>query len=176
MGVDVPVRRPGVAGFTLIEVLLVIVIMAVMAAMIAPSFFHAAGPSLKDQGRRLVQALRLAADEATLTGSPLRWCARKGSYEFRALDGEQAWQALMATPFETFHFPAGMEISAVDPPHLDMVQADGEQEPLIGCVVFPPQGMMDVVEITLSGSAGEVLRIGLYPGPGGIAVEDSGHG
>jgi len=163
-------------GFTLIEILLVLVIMAVMAAMVVPSFFAASGPSLHDQARRLAQALRLAADEAALTGKPVRWVARAHGYAFETPDAEGVWQPMTERPYNDFTLPAGLLISAVDPAHApkteDSRQAKADGEPPIAHLLLPPQGVMEAAEITLAEEAdmvsSEAIRV--RPGPGGIRL------
>jgi len=163
-------------GFTLIEILLVLVIMAVMAAMVVPSFFAATGPSLHDQARRLAQALRLAADEAALTGKPVRWVARTHGYVFETPDIEGVWQPMTERPYNEFKLPAGLLISAVDPAHAPKQessrQAKADEEPPIAHLLLPPQGVMEAAEIMLAEEAdmetGAAIRV--QPGPGGIRL------
>ncbi len=162
-------------GFTLIEIMLVMVIMAVMAAMVAPSFFAASSPSAHEQARRLAQALRLAVDEAALTGRPLRWVAQRHSYGFESLDAEGAWQPVTEPPFSELALPAGIMISAVDPAHVPLQEdiAGGKQkEAILAHLLLPPQGLMEAVEITLTPESDTLAaaRIRLQPGPGGIRI------
>jgi len=168
------------SGFTLIEVLLVIVIMAVMTAMVAPSFFSAASPSLKDQARRLSQALRLAIDESTLTGMPIRWTAYRHRYVFESPDAEGAWQARDDAPYNAYPLPEGMLIAAIDPPALpEAAQAqdrrkNSDKEPVLAHLIFPPQGVMAAADITLAyeDDATSSLHILIRPGPGGVRVSE----
>jgi len=163
-------------GFTLLEILLVIVILAVSAALIAPSFFAASQPSLDDEARRLNLALKLASDEAALGGSPFRWSARSDGYVFESADSEGAWQALSEPPFAEYDLPAGIHIADVQPVNTSLSEAAEDAEKKNATVMarlfFSPQGVMKASEIVLAETArpGMRIRIQLRPGPGGIQI------
>lgn len=163
-------------GFTLIEVLLVIVIMAVMAAVIAPSFFAASGPSVEDEARRLVRLLRLAADEAALSGLPVRFAAFPHRYAFESPDAEGVWQERVDEPYGPHDLPLSMRIDSVEPAHLPETPVDthGKQdEPPLGHLVFLPLGVIEPARIRLirEGENPTEAIIRLQPGPGGIRLE-----
>lgn len=163
------------AGFTLLEILLVIVVFAVSTALIAPSFFTASSPSLYDEARRLNLALKLASDEASLSGHMFRWTARADSYAFESVDSKGVWQAVSEPPFEAYDLPSGISIMDVQP--VNTVLADDEKAkkreagPVMARLFFSPQGVMAISEITLAAAeSSQRISIQLRPGPGGIQI------
>jgi len=173
------VRKRYESGFTLIEIVLVIVIISVMTMMIAPSFFSATGTTVTQEARRLTQALRLAADEAVLTGRPMRWTARAHSYSFDLPDGEGAWQLQDEQPFETYTLPEGIRIVEVQPVDTSMTEITDQKgsEPVLAHLMLLPQGIAQPSSIVLAAKddGGDHITILLRPGPGGIAI-DKGQG
>jgi len=164
------------AGFTLLEILLVIVILAVSTALIAPSFFAASSPSLYDEARRLNLALKLASDEASLSGRMFRWSARTDSYVFETADSEGAWQAVTEPPFEAYDLPSGIGIVDVQPVNTSLTEDEKDKKktagPVMARLFFSPQGVMAISEITLANTVESSQRISiqLRPGPGGIQM------
>jgi type II secretion system protein H len=164
------------AGFTLLEILLVIVIFAVSTALIAPSFFAASSPSLRDEARRLNLALKLASDEAALSNRPFRWSARTDSYIFETPDANGAWHAVSEQPFGEYVLPSGISIVDVQPVNTllteDVKDAKKNTRPVMARLFFLPQGVMTASEIVLAETADSSQRISiqLRPGPGGIQI------
>jgi len=164
------------SGFTLLEILLVIVIMAVTSMMVAPSYFSAISVSVDDESRRLAQALRLASEEATLSGKMFRVRFRQHSYQFQSADQSGVWQPLQETPYKEHKLAEGIQIVAVRPSVLLTEQTGKEkqgQEAVLADVLFAPEGIRKIVDIILNTepSDGHPLTIQLRPGPGGIAVK-----
>lgn len=161
------------AGFTLLEILLVIVILAVSAALVAPSYFAASSASIDEEARRLSLALKLASDEAALSGSPFRWSATAHSYVFELPDGEGAWQAVNEQPYNEYELPAGIAIADVQPQNTSLSEDVKEKkEAVIAQLLLLPQGVIQSSEIILAveDGADRQLSIQLRPGPGGIQV------
>ncbi len=168
------------AGFTLLEILVVITIMAISIAMVAPSFISVSDADAGAEMRRLHQVLRLAAEEAQLTGMPLRWVARKDSYYFEMLNSEQAWDVLTDSPFEKYLLPTGVEISAINlsgAPALQRSVEEGDnekREEVLARLVLWPDGMFDAADVTISSDAADnpanSLQLQIRSGPGGIRI------
>jgi len=168
--------QAGEQGYTLIEIILVIVIMSVMTMMIAPSFFSATGTTAGQEARRLTQALRLAADEAVLTGRPMRWTAREHSYSFESPDSESVWQLQDESPFHAYSLPGGIRILAVQPVETTAITETTDQkesEPVLAHLLLLPQGIVEPSSIVLAdrGGEGDQVTILLQPGPAGISIE-----
>jgi len=164
------------SGFTLLEIMLVIVIMAVTAMMVAPSYFSAISVSVDDEGRRLAQALRLASEEATLSGKMFRVRFRQHSYQFQSVDQAGEWQSLQQAPYQQYKLAEGVQIIEVRPSAPLTEQADeGKKgaEAVLADVLFAPEGISKIANIILDTepAGAHPLTILLRPGPGGIAVK-----
>ena len=65
-------ERPGRSGFSLIEVLAVLVIFALMAGVVLPNFGIRGARILDEESRRLASTLEFARQRAVMTGKPHR--------------------------------------------------------------------------------------------------------
>jgi len=169
------------AGFTLLEILLVIVIMAVTSMMVAPSYFSAVSVSIDDEGKRLAQVLRLASEEATLSGDAFRVRFRQHSYQFQSADQEGAWQTLQDRPYQPHQLPEGFQIVEIKPTVPLTEDVDGEAkgtEAVLADVLLLSEGISQIADIILDTdpSGGPPLTIQLRPGPDGIRVEKASDG
>jgi len=166
-------RQQDEAGFTLLEILLVIVILAVSTALVAPSFFAAASASIDEEARRLSLALKLASDEAALSGRPLRWSATAHSYVFELPDAEGVWHSASEQPYGEYDLPAGIAIADVQPQNTALMEDSGQgKEAVMARLLLLPEGVIQPAEIILvrEDGAGQQLGIQLRPGPGGIQI------
>jgi general secretion pathway protein H len=171
------------SGFTLLEILVVIMLIAISAAMIAPSFISMSDADVSEEARRLQQLLRLASEEAQLTGTPIRLTALKRHYYLESLAGDKQWQKLSEAPFNSYALPANITISAIQFSGGFSRQSESEEEgdaddkdeekELVGRIIFWPDGMLDAADLTMQSSSetGELL-LQLRPGPGGIRVAE----
>jgi len=169
------------SGFTLLEIMLVIVIMAVTSMMVAPSYFSAISVSLDDEGKRLAQALRLASEEATLSGNKFRVRFRQHSYQFQSADQQGAWQSLQEAPYQPYKLADGIQIVDVKPsvPLTEQVdEAKKGVEPILADLFFLPEGIMKISDIVLAfdPADGRQLTVSVRPGPGGIAIKKDKNG
>jgi len=170
------------SGFTLLEIMLVIVIMAVSAMMVAPSYFSAVSVSLEDEGTRLSQVLRLTSEEATLTGKMIRVRFRQHGYQFQSADQAGVWHAFGQAPYQPYTLADGIQIVDIQPTmplteQLDQAKPGDpkkESEPVLADLLFTPEGMMKVADIFLAFDPddGHRLTVQLRPGPGGIVVKN----
>jgi general secretion pathway protein H len=76
-------RRP--AGFTLLELLVVLAIIALATAGVAFALRDAAGDPLEREGQRLAALLESARARSRLSGQPVRWVAGEGGFRFEGL-------------------------------------------------------------------------------------------
>lgn len=172
------------------------VVMAVVAGLVLPNLFQPARGSLDDSARRMVRLLHLAAEEAQLRGTSLRFNAWPDHYNFELAGENGQWTPLTEPPFERRDLPDDVRVSEVklaegvafygglsgrsDKPEGSASQADsltgdkaaGEQDPL-GSVVLMSDGMLTLADLGLHSSSGDV-KIELRPGPGGIHLAESG--
>jgi len=164
------------SGFTLLEIMLVIVIMAVTSMMVAPSYFSAVSVSVEDEGKRLAQVLRLASEEATLSGDAFRVRFRQHSYQFQSVDQKGVWQSLQESPYQQHKLAKGIQIIEIRPstPLTEQVEKqDKHAEPVLADIELAPEGIRKIANIILGEDpdGGQPLTILLRPGPGGIAVK-----
>ncbi len=69
-------------GFTLIEILIVIVIVGVTLTLASVNLFRDDGQVLNEEAKRLAALLSHAQTEAMITGNAIAWSAQQGKYEF----------------------------------------------------------------------------------------------
>jgi len=188
---------PSARGFTLLELMLVMAVMAVVAGLVLPNLFQPARGSLDDSARRMVRLLHLAAEEAQLRGTSLRFNAWADHYNFELAGESGQWALLTEPPFTRRDLPDDVRVSEVKlaegvafygslsgrsdkPDSPASSQADsqagdkaaGEQPPL-GSVVLMSDGMLTLADVNLHSSSGDV-HIELRPGPGGIHLTEPG--
>lgn len=180
MGSTVQLNRRSQAGFTLLEILLVISLIALSVAMVVPSFFSMSDADVHDEARRMQQMLRLASEEAQLTGLPVRLTTLKASYYLESLSGDKQWGRFSEAPFNEYPLPDGIEIDAVDfaggfPPEREMEAEQKQIEGLVGRIFIWPDGMLDDADIVLRQLVSD-LRVVLQvrSGPAGIKLAQEG--
>lgn len=93
------VRRS--AGFTLIEVMVVLVIMGVMATGITLGIDSLRGRDADQALRRLRLVLEASADRASVRGRPIAIELLPDGYRFAALDPDDNWRPLIDPPVFT---------------------------------------------------------------------------
>ena len=70
------------AGFSLVEVLVVLVILSIVFGMMSVSFFDTEHTQWKDMNRRLLVSLNQAKDETTLSGAPIMFQIDEKGWRF----------------------------------------------------------------------------------------------
>jgi len=169
------------AGFTLLEILLVIVMIALTSAMVVPSISSVGQGSVADESKRLRLIMRLAMEESQLSGMPMRWLARKNSWSFEVYEASGKWIAFDEPPLTTYQLPRGVsiaEISQAGDFSLDMESEQGrldDAEPIVGMVLLLPDGTTSQSNIKLigEGDAGESGHLEIRPGPAGIRLKEN---
>ena len=79
-----PTRRRA-AGFTLLELLVVLAIIAFATAGVAFALRDAAGDPLEREAQRLAALLESARARSRMTGQPVRWVAGDAGFRFEGL-------------------------------------------------------------------------------------------
>jgi len=185
-------------GFTLLELMMVMLVMAVVAAFVLPNLFRPSTASFDDSARRMVRMLHLAAEEAQLRGTSLRFNAWTDHYEFQlatdsGLSDSGQWQTLTESPFTAQALPQGVSISEVkladgvqfygglsgadsssssDPGKTAQSDSKKDEQAPLGSIVLMPDGMLTLGEIMLHSKHADA-QIELRPGPGGIRMLDN---
>ena len=77
--------RPLAAGFTLLELLVVISIIAIASAGVVFALRDAAGDPLDRDAQRLAALLESARARSRLSGQPVRWVAGESGFRFEGL-------------------------------------------------------------------------------------------
>ena len=156
-------------GFTLIEILLVIVIATVLSAMVAPAFFESTGASVRGEARYMQKVLRLAAEETQLTGRLVRCSVYADHILFETQNRNGEWKNLQGSIFQT---PLPQPPVKVLEAHLNgdvginqEALRDGEKPPLAR-FMFWPDGQLSAGEVILGLKGGDekqvlILRSGL---------------
>lgn len=78
-------------GFTLVEILVVLVIIGLIAGLVSGVAHPDEQALLRLESERLAQLLRLASTEARLTGRRTSWTAEQAGYRFWRLTAETGW-------------------------------------------------------------------------------------
>ncbi|HEX7889547.1 MAG TPA: prepilin-type N-terminal cleavage/methylation domain-containing protein [Ramlibacter sp.] len=82
---SIPTPRRRAAGFTLLELLVVVAIIAIAAAGVSFALRDSAGNTLEREAQRLAALLESARARSRLTGQPVRWVAAEGGFRFEGL-------------------------------------------------------------------------------------------
>lgn len=109
-----PTSAPGASerrGFTLVELLVVLLIMGLFAGLVGAVVRPDERALLRVEAERLAQLLELAAEEARLTGTPIAWTAEPTRYRFwrRRAGGE--WAEVQDDVLKARGLPSGLVIS-----------------------------------------------------------------
>lgn len=158
-------------GFTLLEVSLILLLMITVSAMVMPNIFQASDSQMEDEADQLTKLLRLASEEAQISGSPVRWVTSGNGYSFEAFEISGKWQPLHEKPFSPIHLN-GSEIKQVRNGDEESTQDSSE---LVKAIVLLPDTSTIADIIMVSSSEGKnseekQIILQLRPGPNGIRV------
>lgn len=156
------------SGFTLIEIMLVIVMIATVSAMIVPSFFSISGRSVGDEARRLQLVAGMAVEEVQLTGVSMRLLFFQHGYRFERLDAEHEWIQLSASPFQPCELTDEFKISFDDPSGVTVSDDGNKEKGLLGQLQLFPDGLISSARVTLA-SEDESVDLYFAPGPRSVS-------
>ncbi len=101
-------------GFTLLEVLVVLLIMGMLVGMVSVIARPDEQALLRLEAERLAQLLELAATEARVSGQSFAWEAEQSSYHFSHRRMQEPWAPVLDNDLlRPRSLPPGMVISAV---------------------------------------------------------------
>lgn len=111
----------GARGFTLLEILVVLVIMATLAGLLVFSFSDSPERRLRREADGLAALLNVAADEAVMRGMELGLIVTGEGYSFLYYNvATKKWEALPDRPLGRHAFPEVYEVTfALDGERLD---------------------------------------------------------
>jgi general secretion pathway protein H len=93
-GISKTVLRFALRGFTLIEVLVVVVIVGITLSLVVVNFARDDKRVLADEAQRLSLLLEHAHDEAVASSHQLSWAADAKGYRFAVATGPDTWTLL----------------------------------------------------------------------------------
>ncbi len=135
--------RRSAPGFTLIEVLVVVVIIALLVSVVAVRLAPDARQSLREEAMRLAAVLAHARDEAITIGAPLAWQSAGAGYRFVRRASDRTWQPVDRDPaLRERELASGVGVASVE----TTARADGAM-PII---VLAPTGLSEPYRITLA--------------------------
>ena len=157
----------GEAGFTLLELMVVIFIIALTAGIVLPRLPEPEGARLKSSARNLASGLRFLSDQAIISKKVYRLHLHLGENTTRITEVSPSGEELQ--PGDQFMgrrlVEEGIDIEDVNLPSLGLV-SEGEVT-----IPFGPGGVSDGVTIHLKGGEQHFTVIA-YPSGGKVTVQE----
>lgn len=156
-------RRSRQSGFTLIEVLVVVAVIAAVSAMLVLVASPGDATRARNEARRLAMLLELALAEARAGGQSIAWSPVPGGYAFfrKAEDGEWAEYA-EDSAYRRRTLPDGVTLRSVSVESRPL--REGER------IVMTPYGLAGTIVATVAGAdasftlrGGPLGRVSLVP-------------
>ncbi len=143
----------GEGGFTLIEVMVVVVIIAVLSSMLVIVALPGDAELADQEARRLATLLELASAEARASGESIAWSPEEDGYSFwqRSDDGE--WVRFPeSSVYRQRSFGGRVELRGV--------LIDARALPQGERITMSPHGTRGVIEATIAGGNAQVILRG----------------
>ena len=137
-------------GFTLIEVLVVIVVVGITVSLITVNFARDEGVRLEEDARRLALVLQFARDDAIVSGHSVALTAEKTGYGLSRREYGRGW-----VPYTDL--PVG---GAIAVPSRSRLRVAGVDVPAGEPLVFSASGMALPYELVLAAADWQVTLTG----------------
>lgn len=100
-------------GFTLIEMLVVLMIMGLLIGLVSVNLQPGARDTLLVEGGRLAQVLDLAIEESSVSGKSIAWSSDETGYRFWRRGRDAEWSEILDSDLlRARSLPAGMTVAA----------------------------------------------------------------
>jgi general secretion pathway protein H len=156
--------RPGARGYTLIEILAVLVIVGIVIALARVQYARSPAQTLEDEARRLALVLELARDEAMTRGCTLAWTARSDAHQ---LDCRRGQTAAVADDGLYAQRPWASSVA------LERVAIAGVPVARDSPLLFTPSGINAPFELVLAMEGNRVHVAGDFLGRVSVAAPDA---
>lgn len=154
-----------VGGFTLLELLVVLIILAAIVSLVGVNLAPDARQKLREEASRLAVLLGHARDEAITTGIAMAWQGTDEGYRFVRRAADRTWQPVDADDaLRARTLPAGVSFARID-----VTMHSPGSAPVI---VLSPNGIIEPFRITLAN--GEYRVSVSADGFGAPVLEDAG--
>jgi len=142
-------------GFTLIEMLVVVLIIGIIVALAGAQLMRSPGEAVRDESEHLALLLQAARDEAILQGRVFAFGVGRDTYTFLRLDRDGKLKVTKDDAvLRPRQLPPGVVIEGLK---IDGAESDGTQPK---GVVFQPSGDLPAFTIVLAGGGARWSIVG----------------
>jgi general secretion pathway protein H len=142
---NLPYRARRSAGFTLLELVVVVLLLSIMLGLVAVNLNSDDSGELRDEAQRLALLLNTAQQDAILEGQVLALVLEPGGYHFMRLTDAGTLQPITRDELlRARELPAGTKISAVEVAGRETTETKKPNG-----IVLQPSGELDEFTITL---------------------------
>ena len=136
-------NRPHRAGFTLIEMMVVLLIMGIFVGLVSGITQPDDRAMVRVEAQRLAQLLDLAATKARMTGRPIAWTGEGAGYRFWQFSDDTYWTEIRDDDaLRARTLPAGMKLSSLQ---VENMRSDGPMR-----LEFTPYGQSLAFNLVLT--------------------------
>ena len=151
-------RFPGTGGFTLLEILVVIVIISIVISFASMSF-DTDPEKLDHEGKRLTALMKLASEEAIMNSREYRVVFTADSYAFAKLGGGE-WRNFPDGVFRSRELPGEFSLDltlGIEPVKLGVDHGEKTNSP--AAIVVLSSGEVTPFELVIRNSSGKEITI-----------------
>lgn len=147
------IRKFAQCGFTLLEMLVVLVLASIMLSMVAINLFPDEQRALHDEGERLAYLLEQAGKTARIGGQPLAWSASGREHRFWKKNKQGEWRRVEQD--DLLH-----PRSLPDDMRVTLVNIAGKPANALDRLALSPELGAPEFELRLSSAAGSLRLLG----------------